>query len=167
MSFNQPRSPQYEDGQDMGSTETTSEQQSFLHQDILSTGRPPQKVASRPTTMGTVAKPYQKISPDATLSSPMSPKLESGKMADSNITPRPAMDEADSAGGKGSNIPHWKPLWLRPSVTGSFAVVFAIVAATLISITRRSRNNGGLNDANDQLFYVWRFGPAACESCSF
>lgn len=59
--------------------------------------------------------------------------------------------------------PKWHPFWLRWAVLGTFCALFASVAAALVIIAIYSRLNDGLTDAHDDLAYVWKFGPTACE----
>lgn len=68
-----------------------------------------------------------------------------------------------SAEDRPSNLPIWHPFWLRTAVIVAFTVLFACLAASLVTITVYSQLNDGLSNSHEGMAYVHRFGPTACE----
>ena len=55
----------------------------------------------------------------------------------------------------------WHPKWLRPVVLGGFGVLFLGLTVALPVMLVVSQRNNGLGEADQDLVYLWRFGPTA------
>ncbi|KAK1597248.1 uncharacterized protein LY79DRAFT_600664 [Colletotrichum navitas] len=67
----------------------------------------------------------------------------------------------EKSGGIRSEIPRWRPTWLRPIVLLTFLALFVLLAVVLPVMLWYSQNHNGLFQTRASLVYLWRFGPTA------
>lgn len=72
---------------------------------------------------------------------------------------KPVIFEYTSEITESSNL--YQPIWLRKSTLAAFAILFALLSATLIALWRIVSTQNGLSLSLTSSHYAWTYGPTA------